>query len=202
MFIDLSVLLNEKTPVYPGDKETQILPTAILEKDGYKDHYVCLGTHVGTHLDAPSHMISGGNNIDKIFLEKFSGRGVYIKVDNKQFNLKEIEQISIKEGDIVFFHTSMSDQYYTPNYFTDYPAIPESIASYLVEKKIKAVGVDMCSPDYAPFSVHKILLKENIIIIENLTNLAQLSGKEFKVYAFPLNVALDGSPVRVVAEVN
>ena len=157
MFIDLSVPLNEKTPLYPGDKKTQIKIGSTLEKDYYQDHYVCVGTHVGTHIDAPSHMLSGEKNIDQIALEKFSSRGVYIKVDNK-FDIEAIKKISIQEEDIVFFHTGMSDQYHMSEYFEKYPDIPESIANYLVEKKIKIVGVDMCSPDHPPFPIHKILL--------------------------------------------
>jgi len=201
MFIDLSVSLDEKTPVFPGDIKTQIKTGGILEKDGYQDHYVCVGTHVGTHIDAPSHMIKGSESIEKIPLDHFSGRGVYVKVDNNKFDIEAVKKIAIQEGDIILFHTGMSDRYYESKYFDNYPDIPESIVNYLVEKKIKAIGVDMCSPDHSPWAMHKILLKNNILIIENLTNLASLFGKEFKIYAFPLKVALDGSPVRVVAEI-
>ncbi len=201
MFIDLSVLLNEKTPIYPGDQKTQIKTGGILEKDSFQNHCVCIGIHVGTHVDALSHMILGGENIDEIPLEHFSGRGVYIKINNEKFNIETVKQIPIQNGDIVLFHTGVSSRYYESDYFDNFPDIPESVANYLVEKKIKAIGVDMCSPDHPPFLVHKILLKNNILIIENLTNLASLSGKEFKVYAFPLKVSFDGSPARVVAEI-
>ena len=70
-----------------------------------------------------------------------------------------------------------------------------------VEKKIKMLGVDMCSPDHSPFPIHKILLANNILILENLTNLSDLENKEFKVHAFPIKLQIDGSPVRVVAEI-
>ena len=78
--------------------------------------------------------------------------------------------------------------------------VSEEIARHLVEKKVKILGVDMCSPDKAPFVVHKILLGGGVLIMENLTNLTVLEGKEFKVYAFPTKLELDGAPVRVVAE--
>ena len=201
MLIDLSVPLNEKTPVYPGDSKTQIKTGSTFEKDGCQNHYVCISTHVGTHMDGPSHMLSGEKNIDEISLDRFSGRGVCIRVDNNQFDIEKIKQVHIQEGDIVLFHTGMSDKYYLPEYFNSYPDIPESVANYLVQKKIKIIGVDMCSPDHPPFPIHKILLKNNILIIENLANLKSLVGKEFKIYAFPLKVSLDGSPVRVVAEI-
>lgn len=68
MIIDLSVPVNEKTPVYPGDPATKIDPAGVLAKDGYNDHYISLGTHVGTHIDAPLHMLEGGQSLDKFLL--------------------------------------------------------------------------------------------------------------------------------------
>ena len=96
----------------------------------------------------------------------------------------------------------MSDVYYKPEYYDDYPDMPEAVAQFLVEKQVKIVGVDMCSPDHPPFPIHKILLNGNVLIIENLTNLASVVGKRFRVYAFPLRLDIDASPVRVVAEIS
>lgn len=135
MLIDLSVPLNKHTPVYPGDPETKISPAGVLEQNGYQDHVVCVGTHVGTHMDAPSHMIAGGKNLDQFPLDKFSGRGMYIKV-GEQFDTEAIKKLPIQEDDIVLFHTGMAAKYHDQAYFDAYPAIPEELASYLVEKKI------------------------------------------------------------------
>lgn len=200
-FVDLSVILNENTPVYPGDPKTKIAPAGILEKDGYEDHYISVGTHVGTHIDAPRHMIAGGKSLDQIKVEQFTGRGVYIKIENKTFDLNKIKEVDIRVGDIVLFNTGMSEIYNTANYFEGYPAISEEVAHYLVDKKVKMVGVDTCSVDHEEFITHKILLGSEILIIENLTNLEELAGEEFKIYAFPLKLQIDASPVRVVAEI-
>ena len=62
------------------------------------------------------------------------------------------------------------------------------------------VGMDSASPDYPDFPIHKILLRNDILIIENLTNLHLLAGQQFKIYALPLNLEIDGSPARVIAE--
>lgn len=59
--------------------------------------------------------------------------------------------------------------------------------------------IDLSHPIIAP--VHKILLKNDILIIENLTNVEELEGKEFKIHALPLKLQLDGAPARVVAEI-
>ena len=198
-FIDLSVAINEETPVYPGDPVTKVSPAGVLKDDGYEDHYLCVGTHVGTHVDAPRHMIEGAKGLDGIPVERFFGRGVYIK-SGKSFDLEIVKQAAIEEGDIVLFHTGMSDVYHQADYYESYPALPEDIVNYLVEKKIKMVGVDMCSVDHEPFPMHKILLSNDVLIIENLTNLGALEGNNFKIYAFPIKLEMDGAPARVVAE--
>lgn len=199
-FIDLSVAINEKTPVYPGDPTVKITRAGVIQNDGYQDHYISIGTHAGTHVDAPSHMLENAKNIDQLPLENFCGRGVCIET-GKDITLDVVKSSNIQEGDFVLFHTGMSDVYFESAYYENYPAISKEVANYLVSKKVKAVGVDMCSVDHEPFNVHKILLKNNILIIENLTNLAALAGKDFKVYAFPLKLEIDGSLARVVAEV-
>ncbi len=199
-FIDLSVPITEHTPIYPGDPIPGIRSHAQLEKDGYEVHAICLGTHLGTHIDAPSHMLAGGRNLDQFALEKFSGRGIYIKIEGT-FDLETVKKVSLSKDDIVLFDTGMSRVYSQPRYFHEYPPITESIANYLVERKIKMVGVDMCSVDYDPFPVHKTLLEHEILIIENLTNLSKLQGQDFTVYAFPIPLQLDASPTRVVAEI-
>lgn len=199
--VDLSVTLNEKTPVYPGDPPVRIEPAGVFEKNTYNDHFVSFATHVGTHIDAPFHMLANGKALDEMPLEQFIGRGVYIKVEGKTFDLEVVEQADIRAGDIVLFHTGLSEIYHKEKYFHDYPEIPEDIANYLIDKNIKMVGMDMCSPDHPPFKTHRILLGRSVLIIENLTNLDQIAGKEFTVYALPIKLQLDGAPARVIAEI-
>lgn len=199
MIIDLSVPLNEKTPVYPGDPATKIELAGVLDKDGYRDHFVSFGTHVGTHIDAPMHMLKDGISLNQIPIDNFIGRGRIVVVS--EGNFEAVENLGIQADDIVLFHTGMSDKYYEPVYFDDYPAMTEETAKYLVEAGVKMVGVDTCSVDNQDgFPIHKILLSGNVLIIENLTNLSGLVGKEFTIHALPINLQIDGAPARVVAE--
>lgn len=197
--IDLSVLLNDDSPVYPGDPVTKIEEAAVRERDGYEDHYVSTNTHTGTHIDAPIHMVESGKTLGQFPIDKFTGRGVYIKVENRKFDLDAIKEVDINAGDIVLFHTGMSDVYYKPEYYDEYPGIPEEVANYLVEKKVSIVGVDMPSVDHAPYDTHKTLLKNEVLIIENLTNLSGLAGKDFEVFALPIKLDIDAAPARVIA---
>ncbi|MEI7498158.1 MAG: cyclase family protein [Candidatus Falkowbacteria bacterium] len=198
-YIDLSVTINNQTPVYPGDPQTKIAKAGVLSRDGYQDHYISVGSHAGTHIDAPSHMVKHGKNIDQFALENFVGNGVCIRI-NQKFILDEVKNYQIYKNDFVLFSTGMTKKYYQKAYYKSYPAMPVEVASYLVDKKIKGVGVDMCSVDYEPFNSHKILLNAGVFIIENMTNLDKLHNKKFKLYAWPLKLDIDGSPIRAVAE--
>ena len=201
MLIDLSVTLNEQTPVYPGDPATKIEPAGVLAKDGYTDHYVSLGTHVGTHIDAPMHMLEGGKSLDQVPADQFIGPGRLVQVSGNDFSA--VTEAGIQAGDIVLLHTGMSEKYHELAYFEDYPVMSEEIARYLVAAKVKMVGVDCCSMDNQDdFPIHKVLLAGGVLIIENLTNLSQLAGKDCTVYALPIKLQLDGAPARVVAEVH
>ena len=200
--VDLSVPLNEQTPVYPGDPETIVTQAGVFEKDGCNDHVVSVGTHVGTHIDAPFHMLAEGRTLDQIPIDQFVGRGVYIKVEDNKFDLDKVKNAGLREGDIVLFQTGADEYYHEARYFKDSPHMPEDIARYLVEQKIKMVGMDMSGPDAPPFNTHKILLGGGVLIIENLTNLGQLAGRDFTVYALPIKLELDGAPARVIAQLS
>lgn len=202
MIIDLSLRLNENTPVYPGDPATTITVAAEFASQGYLGHSLSMGTHAGTHIDAPAHMLEGGKSLDKFPVGQFVGRGCYILVKGNRFSLDDVRAADISAGDIVVFHTEMSYKLRDEAYLHDYPAMTVEIARYLVERKVKMVGVDTCSVDNQPdFSVHKLLLGNDILIIENLTNLEQLHGMDATIYALPLKLDLDGAPARVIAEV-
>lgn len=200
MIIDLSHPITEDTPIFPGDPKTKIENAGTIEKDGFEQNLVSICTHTGTHVDAPRHMFVGGKNLDQIPPDRLIGRGVCIKV-NGNFDFLRVEEADIREGDIVLFNTGMSKVFGNPEYFDSYPVMDDEVAGYLAARRVKMIGLDTCSADAGVegFPIHKILLKEDILIIENLTNLEQLEGKEFKIYALPLKLQLDGAPIRVIA---
>ncbi len=201
MLIDLSAKLDNKTPHYPGDPPFTLTKIQEIRDSGYRLHTIESGTHAGTHVDAPSHMIDSGVNASELNLTIFTGQAICIDA-RLGFDESMLKKIDFKECNIVIFNTGTHSRYYEPSYFTDYPAISESIARFLVDNGAKLVGLDTCSADNTPnFLVHKILLENNIPIIENLTNLDAVTDKSFTLYAFPLKMDTDGSPLRAVAEV-
>src|SRR3989344_44127 len=83
MLIDLSHTLNEDTPVYPGDPRMKLNKSGALDKDDYEDYFISMPTHMGTHIDAPAHMLKGGKKITELPIEHFSGRGVCINATSR-----------------------------------------------------------------------------------------------------------------------
>lgn len=200
MIIDLSMQLDESTPIYPGDPKTKIKPAGTLEKNDWADHIITFGNHLGTHIDAPSHMFKNGRNLSDYPVEKFVGQGCYINATNG-VSIELVKKAKIQQDDIVLINTGISDIYSDDNYFKRLPAIPGEVIDYLITSRIKMLGIDAGSVDIKDFSVHKQLLKSEILIIENLINLHELKNKKFNVCAMPIKLPLDGAPARVVAEV-
>ncbi|HHX11699.1 MAG TPA: cyclase family protein, partial [Clostridiales bacterium] len=115
-------------------------------------------------------------------------------------DFKEEYSNLVKEDDIVLLYTDYSKFYGSEEYYRKHPIISEELAKFLIHKKIKMIGIDMPSPDRYPFEIHKRLFENDILIIENLTNLAELlDADDFEVFAFPLKIQAEASMVRAVA---
>jgi kynurenine formamidase len=108
----------------------------------------------------------------------------------------------IKMNCIVLLYTGHDRKYGTNEYYYKQPEILPELAEFLISQKTKLLGMDLPSPDPPPFKVHKLLLTNNIFIIENLTNLDKLlKAALFEVMAFPLKINADSSILRVVAKI-
>jgi len=202
--IDLTRTYTRGMPTYPGDPIPELKPIASIGIDGFVDHLVTTGMHVGTHIDAPLHMIEGGKKISEIKPDRFFGRGVCINAEGvKDIAENVLENVELKQGDIVLVHTGFDKQFPGRAYFEDYPVLTEGFGKALVEAGVSMVGTDTPSPDKDPFVVHKILLSNGVLIIENLTNLKMLLELErFDVVALPTKFDTEASFARVVAMVS
>ncbi len=203
MYIDLTQTFSASIPVYPGDPAPKVEQFATLDKDGFVDHQVTTGMHVGTHIDAPQHFVDGGAAISDIDVARFFGRGVLIDARPKNpIDLDLLTGKDIQPGDIVLICTNWTLKFGQPDYYYSYPELSEALAKALIEKKVSMIGLDTPSPDRPPFPIHKLLLKNDILLIENLTNLEQLfNTPKFQVIALPAKWQTNAGPVRVVAQV-
>ena len=198
---DVTRLISEDMTVYKDRESKKIKRTIVAdyEKADYYESRMDMDMHCGTHIDAPLHMIKGGDTIEKYDLSKFIG-------DCKVFDLtdvdeairkKDIENLDIQKDDIVIFKTkNSSDQGYNPKFVY----IEEDAALYLSEKGIKTVGIDAMSieRDKKEHPSHKIILGANIGVIEDLY-LKNVGQGQYFLSALPLNIrGSEASPIRAV----
>lgn len=205
---DLTLTLTSDTPVFPGQPPLSFVPWSNLEIHGNATNAFFMVEHTGTHLDAPAHFIEGGETIEKIPVERFGGEALVLDVSfylgRGELRFSDFEDIlgkdDIKEGDIVLFYSGIDKLLKKPEYFTQGVYLTESIARFLIDKKVKGVGTDSPSIDSQPFLVHRLLLAQEIIIYESLTNLEKLRGKRVTFFGFPLKLqGCTGSPIRAIA---
>lgn len=110
--------------------------------------------------------------------------------------------IKLKANAINSFYTGSGDKYTDQSYASDYPKIDIALAELLVSKGVKLVGADMISFDHdEPYPIHKALLDNDVLLIENLINLSQVAGKRFRLSALPIRLELHAAPARVIAEI-
>ena len=203
-FIDLTHTFTNDMPVYPGDPKSTLEQVAFIEKDTYNDHKITAFMHVGTHMDAPLHMIANSKTLDQINPDKFIGDGILIDVrDKSKIDSTVLDSIQIEEGVIVLLYTGFGAKYRSDDYFKNYPELTEDFANKMVELKVKMVGMDMLGPDRdKPWITHKILLGNEILILENLTNLDKLLNvRKFRIIALPTKLKSDAASVRVIATI-
>lgn len=200
--IDLTHTFTQTMPVFPGDRLPTLTESIDRENDIVHFH-VESGMHVGTHMDGPLHMIPGGRKLSEISVEKFIANGHLIDArGRKEIGMELLEGTNIAESDCVLIYTGFDQKFRAPSFYTDYPDLTEDFARTLVDLKIKFIGMDAPSPDKAPYAVHRILLKEEIMIIEAMNNLGELvNAGKFEVIALPAKFDAEAAPVRVIARV-
>lgn len=201
--VDLTQIIEDDMPVYPGDMKTNLVQTEYLNVNSYNNHRLEIGMHAGTHIDSPMHLTESVEYISEIPLDSFIGEGCIIDVRNQCIIKMKLEYENlIKENSIVLLYTGLDEVYGTSQYYEEHPIIDIEFCKFLIRKNIKVIGIDIPSPDRYPFEIHKMLLQNKVFIIENLTNLHRLlKVQKFEVIAFPLKIKADGSMARVVARV-
>lgn len=193
-YIDLSILLTKDTPVFPGEPNIIFKKYANIKENTYNEHQITINTHFGTHMNFPYHMMGNGKKSSDFKLENFIGKGKVIDINNP--DLKSIED------EDVFLLYSKHIEKGIDNLFNYVPVLDENLVDFLIAKKPKMILLDIPTPDKFPYPIHKKILGNDILIVENVCNMKLLIDKKFKIYAIPLNFGeFDGSPCRVFAEV-
>jgi kynurenine formamidase len=207
---DLSHPLRTGMQVYPGDPSVDLSPALELERDGAAVTSLHLGSHTGTHVDAPAHTVAGGRTMDLVALEELVGDALVIRVpglaDRATIGVDDLGDLPERVPSIVVVDTGWAQHFGTERALR-HPALGVDAARLLVERGMRVLGVDTLSPDptdaagTTEFPVHEVVLGGDGLIVENLTGLDGLPPR-VRIGVFPLRLAGDGAPARAVAFVD
>jgi arylformamidase len=208
---DLSQLVSQDMLVYPGDPQPQFEPFATMEKDKINVTRIVMGSHTGTHVDAPKHFFADGDGIDKEPLDKFIGEAIIADLSDmprgKGISDADLDNYYrvIKRNDILLLYTGTNDKWQKArsSKSNNFTYLEVSAAEWIMDHGIKCVGIDTLSVEKYGFKeglTHKKLLSNNIGIIENLnSNMRGFVGKRMFLVCLPLMLkAIDGSPARAI----
>lgn len=202
---DLSHKLDEDTQVYPGDPTVSCCKVTTIKKDGYSVTRISLGSHSGTHIDAPCHFFEDGVAVDELDLSNLVGPAVVIDISDKVARERIVWDDLVRRNvvdrvkghRILLVRTGWSKHWKTPLYL-DHPFFDKEVAQKLVELGIRAFGVDTLNPDETrvdgadgDFGMHETILGVGAMIVENLTNLDSLPSD--RIHASLLPLALTGT---------
>ncbi|KAH8196283.1 hypothetical protein TruAng_009531 [Truncatella angustata] len=223
--IDLTHPIDDNIPIYPGDPTFHCRQSCNIPESGWAVSELSFSSHVGTHIDAPSHRFDGSLTVDAIPLENLVAiPALVVDVSDKPalavIDLEDLQpyESRIREGMAVFFRTGW-DRYWGPAHtnngkYFEHPYVDRAVAQRLVELGVIVLGVDTMSPDAMSEEgdssvpeVHDVVLGAGRVIAENLTNLKALQDVQdagvnvrIMVSLAPLKVqGCDGSPVRAFA---
>jgi kynurenine formamidase len=223
--IDITIPISPFTKVFPGDPKPAIDRICTLEKEGCAVSKLTLGSHTGTHVDAPSHVLENGLPVDKLELESLMGMALILDFSSLEgaltadFLEKAFENTEISENisilllktvdtarkqkcahDINNLNEKSGKKELHPLEFNPV-YLDESAAAWIVEKKLKTIGIDTFSVDNfhsEALPAHKILLSGDVNIVECL----KLSSVDVGIYFFlclPLKIeGCDGAPARAL----
>jgi len=189
--------------------DTKIEKLGTIDTVGRNTKKVLIGSHSGTHMDAPLHFINNGISIEQLSLNLLVGKVTIIDLSF----MKKNEPITIEllkkynYNDKVLFKFGWASKWNTKDFYCDYPYFTEESAEFLIEKGVKVVGLDTPSPDYShtkllsqeDSKIHKIFLKQGIILIEYLNLNNVVDYEDWTLIALPMKLkGSDGAPSRVI----
>ncbi|HBE76920.1 MAG TPA: hypothetical protein DDW65_03945 [Firmicutes bacterium] len=203
IFYDITQTLYPEILVYPGDPAVQITKSSSIARGNIVNlSSISMGSHTGTHLDAPKHFYDQGVTVDKLPLDYLIGPAKVFEF-KKEMSISKanLQTCSIQAGDIILLKTRNSALLNRAEFSPDFTYLESDAAEYLAGLPIRTFGFDYLTidpHDSADFNAHYHLLGQNIVIIEGL-NLSQITPGEYQMVALPLKLQDgDGSPARVV----
>ncbi|HHW56378.1 MAG TPA: cyclase family protein [Clostridia bacterium] len=196
---DISMEIHENMTVYKNKEGKRPKHTITVDKGDVTESRISMDMHTGAHIDAPLHMIKGGDTIENLDLSKvitrckvFDFTHISDKITEEDLKDKEIQK-----GDFILFKTRNS---FREDFDFEFVYLDKSGAQFLKEKGIVGVGIDALGIERSQpnHETHKILLGAGIVILEGL-RLKDIEEGEYFLHAAPLKIkGAEASPTRAV----
>lgn len=186
----------------------------------FRVNHIQMDAGIGTHMDAPCHLIKGGLSIEKIPLDQLITQACIIDVSSKadgdyEISMHDIEAYEkkyglIPKGAVVIGYTGWSRFWLDAKGYRNldsngkmhFPAFSAKAAEALLTRDIAGIAIDTLSPDCLDFTfpVHRSILGAGKYIIENIGDCSQIPPKGAYIIALPLKLQeCTESPLRMVA---
>ena len=201
---DISVPVKNGGVVYPGNPEIHIELQQDMSRGGSSNvSLLSIGSHTGTHGDAPLHMIPCGAGVDRIPLDALIGPALVVAFDDDVMAVTEayLRSQPIAGHERVLLKTRNSQYIRERDFHRDYTYLAPDGAEYLVSLGVRLVGIDYLSIEQfhsGHHRTHKTLLSRGVVIVEGL-DLSEPPAGEYELYCLPLLLeGVDGAPARAV----
>lgn len=201
---DISVPVRNGGPVYPGNPPIDVQPYSELSKGKSSNlSSISIGSHTGTHVDAPHHFFDGAARVDELPLDVLMGPARLLQFGHDVMSVTAamLQQHDLKGVARVLLHTRNSSFVNDPTFHPDFTFVAPDAAEYLVSMGVKLVGVDYYSVEQfrsGHHKTHRTLLSNNVVIVEGL-DFSRVPAGDYTLYCLPLLLAgLDGAPARAV----
>lgn len=197
---DITHSLRADMPIYPGNPTFSIKKISTIEDNGSNVSELTMGSHTGTHIDAPFHFLSDGKTIDELDTERFLGKCQVLDFTDSLECVTEKDLRGKKiYADILLLKTKNSLVRFD-KFHEDFIYLSEDGARYIKSLGAKFVGVDGLSVKkfHEKDFVHKFFLSSDILIAEGL-DLEEVSEGEYFFVGLPLKIeGADASPARII----
>jgi arylformamidase len=189
-------------PTYAGEPGPRLEFRALLSKgDPYTVSTLSLGSHTGTHVDAPSHFLDGGPGVDALPLDALAGPAHVAEFGgDSHIAAADLDSMDIPaDCQRVLFKTRNGRFWDDSEFHTDFIALAPDAARALAERGVRLVGIDYLSIERIQrqrHEVHEILLANGVVILEGL-DLRDVPSRDYFLVCAPLNVVgAEGAPAR------
>lgn len=211
--VDLSYTLDDTcmTCGTAWHEKMRLEKLGTIAEVGRNTHRIIMGSHTGTHMDAPLHFYDGALGIDRVDIEMICGECQVVDMTKKGpgsiVAQRDVGEISVSER--MLFRFDWFQYWNTNRFYSEFPYFSMEAAEHLVNNGMRVIALDTPSPDSGnaigkknDSPVHKLFLREGVTIIEYLTNTDALEeGKSYRLWAMPLKLKdCDGAPARVMME--